>query len=987
MDRRTFLKFAGIGSLSVAVGCSSQPDKTIYSLVRAPDDMVTGKESWYASTCRECPAGCGVIARNREGRVVKVEGNPLHPINQGKICMRGQSALQAIYNPDRIKTPLIKNGDRRQALSFAEAEAVLQEKVQAASRQKGGVRMITEVPGESTLRVMNRFLDSLNAPEPLLYEPFAYESLKTANRIAFGREGLPSYRMQDADFLLCFGADFLETWLSPVEYAGKFKEMHAYKGGRKPLFYFVSPYQSMTGANADHWLAPVPGGETAVVLGCIREALRRGKGGALPGSVVSFLKKKTESYAPEQVAAEAGIAPHAFQELVRHLLAAKRPLVLGPGTAAADSALDTHVAVNLLNMILDPYLSLFDFSDRHRVELAATGAEVREFFEGLDDKTVSFLLINNVNPAFSLPEAARVREILSRDSLFTVCFSNFMDETAELADLVFPVQLPLERWGEYGGKHRVVSTLQPTMGNFIGAPSLSEVLLGSTASPIGGIAEDIQTVLIGELVRDKKIESKGDWLHTVQRGGVFDNESKKTESPELVISKDLFKRFEKTLPTAESGHGDHTAAFMAAPSIRFFDGRGANRPWLSEIPDPLTKVAWQSPVLLHPDTLKGLNAEDGDFLTLKSKSGELKAPAYGFTGVRPGLAVMTIGQGHSVYGRYAEAKGANPFRLLSHEAGPVSGAPAFVIPAVSIEKAGGGMTISHTDGSKFQHDRKIALSVGIHELGGHGGHHGEEHGFGMHEFPLTLPLPEGYAPHRDLYPPHGHQNDYRWGMIVDLDRCIGCAACAAACYAENNLGVVGEERIIEGREMSWMRVERYHDQKRMEKITFFPMFCQHCDNAPCESVCPVYAPHHGKEGINNQIYNRCIGTRYCSQNCPYKVRRFNWFKWEWPEPLNRQLNPDVTVRTKGVMEKCSFCVQRIKTAHGKAKDEKRRILDGEVMPACVQTCPTNALIFGNLADKNSRVRRLTENPRAYQVMGYLNTKPAVIYLKKVVQEI
>jgi molybdopterin-containing oxidoreductase family iron-sulfur binding subunit len=220
-------------------------------------------------------------------------------------------------------------------------------------------------------------------------------------------------------------------------------------------------------------------------------------------------------------------------------------------------------------------------------------------------------------------------------------------------------------------------------------------------------------------------------------------------------------------------------------------------------------------------------------------------------------------------------------------------------------------------------------------------------------------------------------------MVVDVDRCIGCQACAAACYAENNIGVVGEAQILEGREMSWLRVERYHDHKRMDQITFLPFMCQHCDNAPCESVCPVYAPHHSKEGLNNQIYNRCIGTRFCAQNCPYKIRRFNWFTWQWPEPMPLMLNPDVTVRSKGVMEKCSFCVQRIKSAHDAAKNENRKIYDGEVTPACAQTCPTGALVFGNLMDPSSRVRRMIDDARAYQVMGYLNIKPAVIYLKKV----
>jgi molybdopterin-containing oxidoreductase family iron-sulfur binding subunit len=256
----------------------------------------------------------------------------------------------------------------------------------------------------------------------------------------------------------------------------------------------------------------------------------------------------------------------------------------------------------------------------------------------------------------------------------------------------------------------------------------------------------------------------------------------------------------------------------------------------------------------------------------------------------------------------------------------------------------------------------------------------------MDDFPLTLPLPEGYEHTRDIYPPHEHE-EYRWAMVVDLDKCIGCSACTVACYAENNLGVVGLDRVIEGREMSWLAVQRYHDPEQMEKVTFLPMLCQHCENAPCESVCPVYAPHHSKEGLNNQIYNRCIGTRFCSQNCPYKVRRFNWYSWQWPKPLHLQLNPDVTVRSKGVMEKCSFCIQRIKEAHGKAKNEKREIMDGEVQPACLQTCPTGVFTFGNIMDPKSKVRRLFEDERTYQVMGYLNTKPAVIYLKKVIQEI
>jgi molybdopterin-containing oxidoreductase family iron-sulfur binding subunit len=387
---------------------------------------------------------------------------------------------------------------------------------------------------------------------------------------------------------------------------------------------------------------------------------------------------------------------------------------------------------------------------------------------------------------------------------------------------------------------------------------------------------------------------------------------------------------------------------------------------------------------MHPETLAQRGLAQEEVIRIETQWGGVEAPIYETEGVRPGLLVMGAGQGHEAYGRYAQGMGLNPTILLPPDVEPECGGPLLRVASISIRKTGRARKLAHTDGSRITYGRKIALSINLKELD-----HGRPHKTGdlsMDGFPLTLPLPEGYDSERDIYPVHEHKA-YRWTMVVDLDRCIGCGACATACYAENSLGVVGLERIIEGREMSWLDIQRYHDPERMERITFLPMLCQHCDNAPCESVCPVYAPHHSKEGLNNQIYNRCIGTRFCSQNCPYKVRRFNWFSWRWPEPLNLQLNPDVTVRSKGVMEKCSFCIQRIKEAHGIANDEKRKIRDGEIQPACLQTCPTGVFTFGNLADKKSQVRKMVEDRRAYQVMGYLNTKPAVIYLKKVVQEI
>ncbi|MGD9301651.1 MAG: 4Fe-4S dicluster domain-containing protein, partial [Desulfobacterales bacterium] len=527
------------------------------------------------------------------------------------------------------------------------------------------------------------------------------------------------------------------------------------------------------------------------------------------------------------------------------------------------------------------------------------------------------------------------------------------------------------------GKPPIVSSLQPAMGKMTTASHLGDVLLqaGFENDPP---ARNYKEWLVARLAEDHGIANEAQWVRTLQQGGEFKVVVKKARSSKKLKPEKLARVLGKK---NESPTED--LALTALPSIRFFDGRGANRPWLCEIPDPLSRIAWQTPVIIHPDTAKQKGITQQDIIQIQSETGTLEAPVYLSEIVSPLAMVMPIGQGHSSYGRYARNTGLNPVTLLSAKTDRDSGGCSFTLDKVSIKKTGRTLPLAHTDGSRTQHDRPFALSVGLGELKNGNGH--QKSGLTMEDFPLTLPLPEGYDPKRDFYPAHDHK-DYRWAMVVDLDRCIGCGACAAGCYAENNVGIVGVERVLEGREMAWLSIERFHDPEHMEKVAFLPMLCQHCDNAPCESVCPVYAPHHSKEGLNNQIYNRCIGTRYCVQNCPYKVRRFNWFDWPWPEPSNLQLNPDVTVRSKGVMEKCSFCIQRIKTARNVAKNEKRMIRDGEVQPACVQTCPTEALVFGSLMDKNSRVRKLVDDSRAYQAMGYLNTKPAVIYLKKVLAD-
>jgi molybdopterin-containing oxidoreductase family iron-sulfur binding subunit len=423
------------------------------------------------------------------------------------------------------------------------------------------------------------------------------------------------------------------------------------------------------------------------------------------------------------------------------------------------------------------------------------------------------------------------------------------------------------------------------------------------------------------------------------------------------------------------------------------DGRGADKPWLQELPDPVAKIAWHAWAEVHPETAATWGVVRGDIVLLQSPAGSVRAPVWVTPTVRPGVIAVPTGQGHTAYGRYAAGRSFNAFDLLP--AAPAAfGGRSFAV-RVEVTKTGEHRMLASTEGSpraqgEEQARELTAVVAGALTPGDHPFHH--------EEFPKYAgPAVEGWA---EAQHQERERGDYagdqpRWAMAIDLARCTGCSACVTACYAENNIPTVGEELFARGREMSWIRIERYFRESpggQAVTAAVDPMLCQHCGNAPCEPVCPVYAAYHTPDGLNGQVYNRCVGTRYCANNCPYKVRYFNWYNfaepggaWEaWPEPLHLLLNPDVTVREKGVMEKCTFCVQRIRGAQNDARLQNRDVRDGDIVPACAQTCPSEAIVFGDVNDPNSRVRALSEQPRGYHVLSHLNTKPGITYLARVV---
>ncbi len=982
IGRRDFLKLAGAAGTGAVLGGCSDPTRHLIPYIDPPEDIVPGKAIWYATTCRECPAGCGMLAKNREGRVIKVEGNPLHPVNGGKLCMRGQASLHGLYNPDRFHSPMMRKGETDlQPVSWEDGLALLDARLDRIVRSNRGERvfLVTDLITGSLKDLAGTWLSELGQPDGhIMYEPYAYESLKKAAQVVFGTGSIPYCRIDRADFLISFNAGFLETWISNIDYARRYADFHALRGDGKHTFIFVGPRLSMTANNADLWIPTRPGMEYAVALGMLRAMLDDHPVPEMPPERRAALASMVSGWTVDKAASAAGCDAGLIRLAAASFAEAQRPLAVAEGlTLSVPHAAETAVAANLLCTVKPATLDAVSFDSALSYDEAAGAGEMKALADRMRAGEVDLLLIANANPVFSLPRAWDFAGAMKAVPL-VVSFSSAVDETAALAQLVLPTHTPLESWGDYSPRAGVTGLLQPVMGPVFDTKHLGDLLIATGSKFRGGGKfpwKDFREALqerweqIGDAA-EKGGASDDFWQNSVRRGGYW-----KTGTAAAAPARPLPAPAAFSFPEPETAPGDGLSVVIY-PTVQFYDGRTANRMWVQEIPDPMTQTTWGGWVEIHPETAKKLGVKQGRVLKVETRHGTIEAPALPVYTVPPGVAAIPVGQGHTRYGRFADGLPANPFELLPPEIDAFSGAVARPPVLARMSDTGRDFAIAHTDGSLFQHDREIVQTMALEERNRAAAAGEKPH--------IYYPLPIGYQKDKDFYPPHQH-TDYRWCMVVDLDRCIGCGACVVACYAENNVAVVGREQVIKGREMSWIRVQRYFNADT-KGARWLVMLCQHCDNAPCEYVCPIFAPQHSVEGLNNQVYNRCFGTRFCSQNDPYKVRRFNWFTFTRPEPLKWQLNPDVTVRQKGIMEKCSFCVQRIIEAKIHARTLNRKVKDGDFTTACAQTCPTGALIFGSLLDPESRVSKLINDVRAYQVLAHLNTKPAVIYLKKVTKE-
>lgn len=984
LDRRRFLTVLGATGAGAAVlsGCSTaRVEKLIPYLVQS-EDQVPGVPTVYASTCTECAAGCGIHVKTREGRAIKLEGNPEHPINRGKLCSRGQAALQGVYNPARLKGPLARTaGGALQPVTWDEAIGRLAQKLAGA----GGRVAVISGAGRGTFSDLLSEWTAALGGTVVPYRPLDHVALRAANRAVFGRDEVPAYDFGKARYIVSFGADFLDTWLAPVENQRGYAESHGFRGGRMSKHVYFGARMPLTGLNADEWYTVTPGSEAVLALAMAGVLAAR-------GGAPAALAERLAAYTPEVAARESGVPAEAIRRIAGEFAAARPSLAVAGGAGAQHrGALEVCSAVNLLNHLAGNVGETVLFG----ADLdAGTGLEA---LQALDPAQAAVLLVHEANPLYTLPRSSGFAERFRRAG-YKVSTAMVLDETAAECDLVLPNHHALERWDDARPRAGVYGLMQPVMEPVTDTRATGDVLL-QVARKVGGplarfTAPSFEAYLRSRwqelATRAREPDFEAFWRAALQRGGLY------LERPPAPVA-----------PAAGAGavgytrpvfDGDGEFYFVPHVSPFLHDGRGTNKPWLLENPDPVTKITWNSWVEVHPATARRLDVRNGEVIRLTSPHGSIEAPVYVYPGVHPAVLSVPLGFGHTEYGGYARGRGANALDLLP----PPGDRPflPYLATRVQVTKTREYRKLALTEGTPRQLGRGIVPALPLAAAARGLTVEQAAEGRAEHEVNTERELEalRGWSESQERrYRKGNYAGEHpMWGMTIDLSRCTGCSACVTACYAENNIATVGEEEIHRGRELTWIRLERYWEGELEPRAgapgpeaRFIPMLCQHCANAPCEPVCPVYAAYHTVDGLNAQIYNRCVGTRYCANNCPYKVRYFNWYKYNekaWPAPLNLQLNPDVTVRARGVMEKCTFCIQRIRGAQHHARLEGRPLRDGEFTTACAQACPSDAIVFGDVHDPASRVRALKQDPRGYHVLEDLNTRPAVTYLAKVVRD-
>jgi molybdopterin-containing oxidoreductase family iron-sulfur binding subunit len=1037
INRRDFFKVAAVSGAAAAVtSCGADPVEELVPMLVPPSDYVPGISIHFATTCQECSSNCGLVVRTREGRAIKVEGNPKHPLSNGSTCPIGQASIQGLYSPARVKGPrTIKDGSQT-AIKWEDGLKILAGKIKELPAT--GKRLLyIGTPRTGTLKQLQTdWVEALGGGDVIGFDLSPQNSIKKANELTFGKAEIPHYEIKEAKLLVNFGADFMESWLHPVQMMRDYTSMHAFKHGEKGKFVHISPHMSLTGTNADDWISCPSGTEVSIALAMANQLL--GSATQLTEDERERVTKYLASYDVDSVAQKTGVPAAKIKQLSKEFAAGGKSLALAGGNSTANSnATQLQIAVNLLNYIAGNIGKTVQFGADYQSgssDMGELNAVIGRMLKG--DYGVA--IIENVNPVFALPDDARFVEALKKVP-FVVSLSTEADETSALSNLHLPTSHFFESWGDSRNRKGIYSLQQPVMTT---VPGYDTRGLGDLLIQLAKAADndDFDYTSFRELLKEswEDVQSetgnsqpfKSFWKESLRNGGRFSSFTTEFVS--------LNNGFLPSPPKVKSNKGMTLIAVNS--SLHNANGKNGNRTWMLEVPHPITQVVWDSWVEINPDTAVKLGIKHGELVEVSTPKGKVEVAAWLYYGIEKDTLAMPAGLGRSVpfpnykssHGKnmwvpvietIEEAKqlvhnvvGVNVMNLFPFAQDRLADDLNFTTSQVQIKPTGrkaylvtpdgqfrddieglraeskAGMGDRSQKGRGFVQMTTLAALHGHSEAEAHGAHHLKKRLYTTdykNNSSFYQSRPDDIAKTAKMAGKENvvYHDKYKWEMAIDLDRCTGCSACTVACYAENNIPVVGKDRMAVGREMSWLRIERYieHNHETGEsEIYFTPEMCGQCENAGCEPVCPVYATYHTPDGINAMIYNRCVGTRYCSNNCVYKQRRYNWRDYEFPSPLHLQLNPGMTAREKGVMEKCNFCYTRIREVRDMAKDEGREVYDGELQTACQQTCPAEAITFGNIKDSASEVSKIKKSTkRGYIQLEELAFLPAITYLKKV----
>ncbi|MEO8593130.1 MAG: TAT-variant-translocated molybdopterin oxidoreductase [Candidatus Solibacter sp.] len=953
--RREFLLAAGFTLAGAALtGCGRAPVEKAIPLLRQPEGILPGRSYYYATVCGGCSASCGLLAKGRDGRPIKLEGNPEHPVSRGGLCAVGQASILGLYDSLRLQQPMA----RGKSASWREVDEEIAKTLDGIRKEKRTVRVLTQTVASPALNSQIRgFLKGFPDARHVVYDVLSASPILDAHRQTHGARVLPRYLFQKANVIASFDADFLGTWISPVEYTSGYSEARAVEATPPRSAWHVQfeSRMSLTGTKADRRIKLAPEQIPAALEHLAVRVARKAGSPVLPaaGSPVPL---------PDEV----------LDELANRLWEARGRSLVVCGLPGAEA----QVLCNFVNHLLGNYGATLDIA-APSYQKQGDDRELTALVDEINAGKVGALFLHGVNPVADLPGGEELAKSLARIPLL-VSLSPRLDETSPLARFVCPECDPLETWGDAEPVAGVTAISQPAIRPLGQARPAIESFARWSGN--GASAHELVRSFWQESVYPRQAGQEAFeafWKKSVEAGFA-------RVRPQPMAVKPFDVQAVKPMSAGRSSTGKLALVLYPTPAMP--DGRHAYNPWLHELPDPITKATWDNYASLAPATAGRMALQDGDVVRLLISGNAIELPVLIQPGQHEKVVAVALAYGRTVSARFANTGpkwleqrptpgpngmiGANaaPFLLLK------DGSVRYWRDDVKVTATGKRRPLAVTQAYSSLTvpknldpgggPRPIVQETTLEALGTGGAKHESE-------------------PVMELWPDDHPFTGHRWAMTIDLNACTGCSACVIACQVENNVPVTGRDEVMRNRQMHWIRIDRYYSGPPSDvEVAHQPMMCQHCEHAPCETVCPVLATVHSSEGLNQQIYNRCVGTRYCENNCPYKVRRFNWFEYSRDDRLaNLTLNPDVTVRSRGVMEKCSFCVQRIQDAKAEAKLQNRALRDGEIQTACQQTCPARAIVFGDVNDPRSKVAQRMNSGRRYRVLEEINTRPSVGYLK------